>query len=90
MAVGIYFSASMSPAQYDTVIQTLGQAGALTPKGRSYHAAFLEDDKIAVFDVWDSQADFDAFGATLMPILQEAGVQSPEPFVGSVHNIIIG
>ena len=34
------------------------------------------DGKIAVFDVWDSQEAFDAFGATLMPILTELGDRS--------------
>ena len=65
MAVGLYFSSVMSAAQYDETIKKLEQAGAGAPKGRTYHAAFLEGDKISVFDVWDSQAEFDAFGETL-------------------------
>ena len=90
MAVGIYFSASMSPAQYDKAVQKLGQAGASTPKGRTYHAAFLEGDKLAVFDVWDSKEEFEAFGRTLMPVLKEVGIESPEPQIAEIHDIIIG
>ena len=90
MAVGLYFSAVMSPAQYDDVIRKLEQAGAGAPKGRTYHVAFLEGDKLSVFDVWDSQADFEAFGATLMPILTESGIQPPEPTIAEVHNVISG
>ena len=52
--------------------------------------AFLEGDKLSVFDVWDSQADFEAFGATLMPILTESGIQPPEPTIAEVHNVISG
>ena len=90
MAVGYYFPASMSPAQYDQTIQKLNQAGASAPKGRSYHVAFLEGDKLAVFDVWDSKEDFEAFGRTLMPILEAVGVAVPEPQTAEVHNVITG
>lgn len=90
MAVGLYFPASMSSAQYDETIQQLNQAGAGTPKGRTYHVAFLEGDKVAVFDVWDSKEDFETFGRTLMPILEKVGVQAPEPQIAEVHNVITG
>jgi hypothetical protein len=40
--------------------------------------------------VWDSQAAFDAFGATLMPILGGAGIDPGEPVIAPVHNIITG
>jgi hypothetical protein len=43
-----------------------------------------------VFDVWDSQAEFDAFGATLMPILQEIGVDPGQPDVMPIHNTRTG
>ena len=41
-----------------------------------------------VYDVWDSQGDFDAFGQTLMPILTELGVDPGQPDVMPVHSII--
>jgi hypothetical protein len=41
-----------------------------------------------VYDVWDSQDDFDAFEKTLMPILAEFGVDTGQPDVMPVHNII--
>jgi hypothetical protein len=70
MAIGIYFSpAAMSAAKYDECIKLLRKAGAGNPAGRSYHAAFGPKDKLMVFDVWTSQAAFDKFGKTLMPIL---------------------
>jgi hypothetical protein len=42
------------------------------------------------FDVWESQAAFDAFGVTLLPILAAAGVEMNEPMVARVHNEIKG
>lgn len=90
MALGVYFPASMSAAQYDEAVEKLEQAGAGAPKGRTYHVAFLEGDKMAVFDVWDSKEDFEAFGRTLTPILEAVGIQSPEPQIAEVHNVIRG
>jgi hypothetical protein len=41
-----------------------------------------------VFDVWTSQAAFDRFGKTLMPILQELLVDPGQPTVMPIHKII--
>jgi hypothetical protein len=78
----------MSPAEYDETILKVNQAGAGAPKGRTCHVEFLEGDKVAVFDVWDSKEDFDAFGRTLTPILEGVGVEVPELQVAEVHNVI--
>ena len=43
-----------------------------------------------MFDIWESQGDFDAFGKTLVPILTELGVELKEPMVATVHNVIKG
>ena len=41
-----------------------------------------------VFEVWDSQADFDAFGVTLMPILARNGINPGQPDIMPIHNFI--
>src|SRR5437762_13789450 len=90
MAIGIYFSpAAMSAAKYDECIKLLKKAGAGNPPGRSYHAAFGPKDKLMVFDVWTSQAAFDKFGKTLMPILQQLGLDSGQPMVMPIHKVIV-
>jgi hypothetical protein len=43
-----------------------------------------------VFDIWESQEQFEAFGATLMPIMGAAGVDPGEPMVATVHNVLEG
>lgn len=91
MALGFYFSpTSMNAQQYDTCIRKLEAAGAGKPAGRLYHACFGASDKLAVFDVWDSQQSFDRFGETLMPILKEIGVDPGNPQVMPIHNVIQG
>jgi hypothetical protein len=47
-------------------------------------------DAVHVFDVWDSEDQFNAFGETLMPILQEEGIDPGEPDISPVHNVIVG
>jgi hypothetical protein len=90
MAIGVYFSpAAMSAAQYDECIKRLRKAGAGNPPGRSYHASFGPQDKLMVFDVWTSQKAFDKFAKTLMPILQEIGLDSGQPTVMDIHKVIV-
>ena len=90
MAIGIYFSpAAMSSAKYEECIKLLRKAGAGSPAGRSYHASFGPKDKLMVFDVWTSQAAFDKFGKTLMPILQQLGIDPGQPNVMPVHKVIV-
>lgn len=89
MALGFYFApAAMTAVQYDQCIKALRKAGAGHPAGRTYHSAFGSPDKIQVFDVWTSQAAFDKFGKTLMPILASLGADPGTPVVMPIHNVI--
>ena len=90
MAIGVYFSpAAMSAEKYDECIKLLKKAGAGNPPGRSYHASFGPKDKLMVFDVWTSQAAFDKFAKTLMPILQQIGLDAGQPTVMPMHKVIV-
>src|SRR5882762_1127117 len=90
MAIGIYFSpAAMSAEKYDECIKLLKKAGAGNPSGRTYHAAFGPSDKLMVFDVWTSQAAFDKFGKTLMPILQQLNLDPGQPNVMPIHKVMV-
>jgi hypothetical protein len=91
MSLGFYFTpASFSVEKYDETLSQLEAAGAGTPAGRLYHVALESDGLVQVFDVWESQESFEAFGSTLMPIMAAAGVDPGEPHVSPVHNIIVG
>jgi hypothetical protein len=78
----------MTADKYKEGIGLLKQAGAGHPPGRTYHAALGTPDQLVVFDVWSSQAAFDKFGKTLMPILQQLGVEPGPPSVMKIHNVI--
>jgi hypothetical protein len=91
MALGFYFTpSSFTPARYDDAIRRLEAAGAGAPAGRLYHVALEADGLIQVFDIWDSQESFEAFGKTLLPIMAELGADPGKPQVMPVHNTIQG
>jgi hypothetical protein len=91
MALGFYFApSSFTPSRYDEAIKRLEEAGAGAPRGRLYHVALESDGLIQVFDVWESEESFQAFGATLLPIMAELGADPGQPQVSPVRNIIKG
>ena len=91
MALAFYFAPTtpMSARQYNECVKRLQKAGAGHPPGRVYHACFGSPENLAVFDVWTSQAAFEAFGQTLMPIMQQIGADPGQPSVMPVHNVIV-
>ncbi len=91
MALGIYFvHVGFTPEKYATAIKRLEEAGAGAPKGRTMHVALESGGAVQVFDIWESQADFDAFGPTLVPILTDLGVELAEPMVAEVLSVVPG
>jgi hypothetical protein len=77
-------------AKYNEATKQLDAAGEGAPKGRSYHVCYGDPNNVQVTDIWDSMEDFQAFGKTLVPILQSLGVDPGQPEVQEVHNIVIG
>jgi hypothetical protein len=91
VALGFYFTPSgFTPEIYDHTLHELEAAGAAAPAGRLYHVALESDGLVQVFDVWESQEAFEAFGASLLPIMAAAGVDPGQPMVAPVRNIIKG
>jgi hypothetical protein len=89
MAIGVYFTfTGLNATTYGEAIKLLRQAGASHPAGRSYHSSFGPPDKLMVFDVWSSQAAFERFGKTLMPILASLGVKPSPPELMPIHKVI--
>jgi hypothetical protein len=80
MALTITFtSKNMTKAKYEEVLRRLEAAGAGAPPGRLFHTCFGPTDQLRVVDVWSGQAEFDAFGAVLLPILASLGVEQQHP-----------
>ena len=80
----------MTAARYDECIERLEQAGAGSPAGRLYHIAFGDENNLRVSDIWESIESFERFGETLRPILDELGIDSGEPEILQVYNMIEG
>jgi len=91
VAIGVYFHpVSMNAQQYNDILRRLDAAGAGAPKGRLYHCCFGEGNELQVFDVFDTQANLDAFAQVLVPITAAANVDPGQPMVSPVQNIIVG
>ncbi len=82
--------AGFTTAKYADALKQLEAAGAGAPKGRSYHVCYGDPNGVTITDVWESMEDFQAFGVTLVPIMQSLGVDPGQPDVQPVNNIIIG
>jgi len=91
MALGFYFAhEGFTPDKYAQAIKELEAAGHGAPSGRTLHVALESNGEVQVFDLWESQEAFDAFGPTLMPILAGLDVKLNDPMVAHVHNVIKG
>jgi hypothetical protein len=77
-------------ARYLETIKQLEAAGAGTPKGRSYHVCYGDANGVDITDVWDSMEDFQAFGQTLVPIMNSLGVDPGKPDVQEIFGIVKG
>ena len=80
--------ASITTEQYDESVRRLEKSGDWLPEGLEFHVAFESGGKFRVSEIWDSQAQFDAFGKRLMPILEDVGIDPGAPEMVEIHNII--
>jgi len=77
--IAVYVSPdALDQATYEKVSERLEKAGAPIA-GRSHHSCFGEPGNLMVYEVWESQEAYEAFGAVLLPILAEEGVTSNRP-----------
>ena len=89
MSLLIRFSPpSLTAEQYDDAVRRLTEDGVFPADGLDYEICFGSGDNLKVSQVWDSQQQLDAFGARLMPILAELGIDPGTTEVIEVHNII--
>ena len=82
MAIAVRFSAEPTTREkYDQARERLEGAGQWPAPGLVFHVAYGESQVEGVFEVWESQEAFESFGNTLMPILEELGINAGEPEV---------
>ncbi len=75
-------------AKYDEVIRRLTSIGLRVPDGQLYHVCYGDERQLQVINVYENEAALNAFGAKLMPLLQEMGIEASAA-VSEVHNIIV-
>ena len=89
MAVAIYFHpAALSEQQYRETVDDLAAQGDWPPDGLVHHSCFGEGNGLMIYEVWESQAAFDAFGPRLMPVLQKHQIDPGQPQVMPVVNVV--
>lgn len=77
---------NVTKEQYDSVRNALEESGDWPADGCELHVCFGDEKDVRVSEVWESQERFEAFGATLGPRLEEAGISiSGQPEVFEVH-----
>ena len=80
---------AMTTEKYDETLRRLEALGNWPPEGLAFHVAFRSEGDFRVSEIWDSRAQFDAFGERLMPVLKDVGVDlAGKPELLEIHNII--
>jgi hypothetical protein len=75
-------TSNVTRQQYDSVRGALEEAGEWPADGCQIHVVFGDENDIRVSEIWESREKFEAFGETLGPKLEAAGIQlSGEPEV---------
>jgi hypothetical protein len=87
MSIVVRFPASnVTKQQYDSVRAALTDSGEWPPPGCELHVCFGDEQDIRVSEVWDSRDNLEAFGETLQPRLEQAGIQlAGEPEIFEAH-----
>lgn len=79
----------LTSADYDRTMPAIEASGEFPPDGLEYHVAFSTGSEFRVSEIWDSKEQFEAFGARLMPILEEHGIElAGPPEILEIHNVI--
>ena len=87
--IAIFEVKGANSSKYDEVIRRLTDIGERQPDGQKYHICYGDTNNLQVIDVFESQAKLDAFGAKLIPILQDMSIEA-KPTIFEVYDIIEG
>jgi len=71
--------ANMTRKQYDQVHNALEQSGNWPAPGCLVHVCFGDEGNLRVSEIWESREQLEAFGETLRPHIEAAGMQMTGP-----------
>jgi hypothetical protein len=81
-----YPPSNVTRQQYDTVRSALEESGEWPADGCQIHVLFGDENNVRVSEIWESREKLEAFGETLRPKMDEAGIElSGEPEVFEAH-----
>lgn len=84
MAIAVLFEfPNDSIDKYDRILEL--EPRTKDQAARSFHVCFETGAGFSVFDVWDSEEAFAAFGPIIGPMLEQVGLHA-EPKINQVHN----
>ena len=83
MPIAVYFHLTGLSVEQLAEVHRCAHDGidGAAPQGYVHHSVFGTDGDLMIYDIWESQEDFEAFGNVLMPILGELGVEAGQPAV---------
>ncbi|MEV7175380.1 hypothetical protein [Kitasatospora sp. NPDC093679] len=70
--------------QYDALNAALHALPGNPFEGCLSHAAFVRDQALEVYDVWESREAMEKFGEVVMPLLEKAGI----PVTGAPQDVV--
>ena len=79
---------SMTAEQYDAILTRLYEEGIHPAEGLELEVCFGSGDQMKVSLLFDSMDAFEKFGESLLPVLQEFGMDSGTPDIMDVHPVI--
>jgi hypothetical protein len=71
-----YTPSGLTAEQYWSVGQKLEEGGNWPPPGLLAHVCFGSEGALRVSEVWESREQQEQFAQTLLPILQETGIDA--------------
>jgi len=77
-------------SKYHEVVKKLEEVGQGNPKGRIYHICYGDKKEVDIMDIWECIEDFEAFGKTLIPILNSFDVKLGKPEVQELFGVLEG
>lgn len=75
----------MTTKQYDQSWVEIRKAGHTHPKGLIHHFGAPTSNGMLIVDLWESAERFEAFGKTLMPILEKLQIPKTKPTILPLH-----
>jgi hypothetical protein len=78
-----------TPEMYDRINGEIGVSPGNLPDGLVAHYATRTDEGIRIFDVWESEEQFDQFMQQVVPAMEKTLGEAPqlEPERGQLHNV---